>query len=143
MKPFEPYHPDPEIAAGVAADTLAAEIEDLAAGYLPRRWQCECGAEHGRGHFYTIGTHRCFHCGYVGDGGVMIGPDMSAMSLGRSSRSSSQPEQSYRDGVPGFYIVDLAAQVVVAGPYKLMGTAEYQAALREPPSMIVVEVDRG
>lgn len=59
------------------------------------------------------------------------------VSLSRTSGA----EQRHRDGVPGFYIVALAAQKVVAGPYKKMGTAEYQAALREPPSMIVVEVE--
>ena len=69
------YHPDDEINAGVAADTLEAERIDLAAGYTPRRWQCECGAEHGRGHFQTIGIHRCLACGYVGTGGAMLLPD--------------------------------------------------------------------
>lgn len=67
------YHPDPEINAGVAADALDAERADLAAGYPPRRWQCSCGASHGRGHFMTIGIHRCLGCGYVGPGGVMFG----------------------------------------------------------------------
>lgn len=66
------YHPDPAIAAEVAADVLAAEVADLAAGYPPRAWTCpDCGAEHSRGHFLTIGSHRCLRCGYVGTGGVM------------------------------------------------------------------------
>lgn len=66
------YHPDPEINAGVAADALEAERADLAAGYPPRRWICpDCEIEHRRGHFLTIGTHRCLRCGYVGTGGVM------------------------------------------------------------------------
>jgi hypothetical protein len=65
------YHHDPQISAEVAADALIAEQLDLAAGYPPRRWTCECGASHSRGHFYAIGVHRCLSCGYVGDGGVM------------------------------------------------------------------------
>ncbi len=65
------YHPDPAINAEVAAAALAAERADLAAGYMPRRWLCDCGAEHRRGHFLTIGVHRCLGCGYVGTGGVM------------------------------------------------------------------------
>ncbi len=69
------YHPDPEINGGVAADALDAERADLAADYLPSRWRCECGAEHGRGHFMAIGIHRCLGCGYVvGPDGVMLGP---------------------------------------------------------------------
>lgn len=68
------YHPDPEINEGVAADALEAEQADLAAGYSPRRWECECGASHARGHFQSIGVHRCLGCGYVGTGGRMIGP---------------------------------------------------------------------
>jgi hypothetical protein len=66
------YHPDPEINASVAAEVLAAEIVDLRIGYPPRRWVCPCGTGHGRGHFLSIGQHRCLHCGYVGNGGVMI-----------------------------------------------------------------------
>lgn len=50
------YHPDAVTSEQVAADVLAAEVLDLAAGYPPRRWTCECGA---------------LSCGYVGDGGVM------------------------------------------------------------------------
>jgi len=66
------YHPDPEINAEVALDTLEAEIADLAAGYPPRWWTCpDCLAQHNRGHFGVIGNHRCLRCGYVGDGGVM------------------------------------------------------------------------
>lgn len=66
------YHPDPEINRGVAADALQAEIADLAAGYVPRKWVCPCGASHSRGHFMSIGIHRCMKCGYVGDEGVMV-----------------------------------------------------------------------
>jgi rubredoxin len=67
------YHPDPEINAEVAADVLEAERADLAAGAMPRRWQCpDCGAEHSRGHFGNIGNHRCLGCGYAGPGGVML-----------------------------------------------------------------------
>ena len=71
-KAAEPVHPDPEISAGVAADALEAERADLAAGYPPRRWLCICGTEHSRGHFGTIGVHRCLSCGYAGTGGVMM-----------------------------------------------------------------------
>ncbi len=66
------YHPDPVINPEAAATALEAERTDLAAGYKPRRWLCDCGAEHGRGHFLTIGVHRCLACGYVGTGGVML-----------------------------------------------------------------------
>lgn len=65
------YHPDPEINAGVAAMALEAERVDLTAGYPPRRWICPCGVGHERGHFMTIGIHRCLTCGYVGPDGVM------------------------------------------------------------------------
>lgn len=65
------YHPDATINAEVAADTLEAERADLEAGYPPRAWICPCGASHSRGHFGSIGIHRCLACGYVGDGGVM------------------------------------------------------------------------
>jgi hypothetical protein len=65
------YHPDPEINAEVAQQTLDAEKFDLAAGYPPRRWTCPCGASHSRGHFGFIGNHRCLRCGYAGDDGVM------------------------------------------------------------------------
>jgi hypothetical protein len=68
------YHPDPAINAAVALDVLDAEHADLAAGYPPRRWQCPNGHVHGRGHFLTVGVHRCFTCGYTGEGGIMIGP---------------------------------------------------------------------
>lgn len=74
-KPEAVYHPDPAINAGVAMDMLAAETADLAAGYPPRRWLCRCGASHSRGHFLSVGQHRCLSCGYVGDGGVMIEQD--------------------------------------------------------------------
>ena len=66
------YHPDPGINPEIVADALAAERADLAAGYAPRRWRCICGAEHSRGHFETIGVHRCLTCGYIGTGGVML-----------------------------------------------------------------------
>lgn len=69
------YHPDPEINAEVIADAIAGEIADLAAGYPPKRWICPCGASHSRGHFMTIGVHRCLKCGYYGDGGVMLTED--------------------------------------------------------------------
>jgi ribosomal protein L37AE/L43A len=67
------YHPDPEINAQVARDTLAAEVADLNAGFPPRRWICPCcHAAHSRGHFMSVGVHRCLRCGYVGEGGVMV-----------------------------------------------------------------------
>lgn len=70
------YHPDPEINAGVILDAIAAEVADLRAGYLPRRWKCpDCGRSHSRGHFMSIGVHRCLWCGYVGIGGVMWDPE--------------------------------------------------------------------
>lgn len=69
------YHPDAAINAEVAADALDAERADLAAGYPPRPWRCpDCGAEHVRGHFLSLGTHRCLACGYVGTGGVVTEP---------------------------------------------------------------------
>ena len=35
-------------------------------------WRCpDCGNGHKRGHFQTIGVHRCMGCGYVDDGGTM------------------------------------------------------------------------
>jgi rubredoxin len=82
------YHPDPEIDAEVAAEVLESERADLAAGYPPRRWKCpDCGAEHGRGHFMTIGTHRCLGCGYVGAGGVMDLPEPVAGGSAPDDRS--------------------------------------------------------
>jgi hypothetical protein len=66
------YHPDHEINEEVKREALAGEIFDLGSGMSPKRWRCECGAEHGRGHFGNIGAHRCLSCGYVGDGGVML-----------------------------------------------------------------------
>lgn len=68
------YHPDPEINAQVAQEAMDAERADLKAGYPPRTWQCECGASHSRGHFMSIGCHRCLRCGYQGPGGILIGP---------------------------------------------------------------------
>jgi rubredoxin len=71
-----PYHPDPVIDAEIAATSLEAERHDLALGFPPRKWECpECGHTHSRGHFMTVGVHRCLHCGYVGDGGMMFLPD--------------------------------------------------------------------
>lgn len=66
------YHPDPVINAQVIADTREAEIADLTAGYPPRRWRCTCGAEHSRGHFSTVGIHRCLACGYTGPEGIIL-----------------------------------------------------------------------
>lgn len=66
-----PYHSDPAIDAEVRGDALMAEQTDLAAGYAPRWWVCPCGRSHRRGHFLTIGVHRCLGCGYVGEGGTM------------------------------------------------------------------------
>lgn len=76
------YHPDPEINEGHRVDSLDAENADLAAGYPPRRWECECGASHGRGHFPlgAVGSHRCMNCGYVGTGGRMFVDDGKAES---------------------------------------------------------------
>lgn len=70
------YHPDPDINAEVTRDVIQAEIDDLAAGYDPRRWTCECSASHSRGSFPIghIGSHRCMNCGYIGIGGVMWDP---------------------------------------------------------------------
>lgn len=65
------YHPDPEINAEIVQAALEAERADLAAGYPPKFWRCECGAGHRRGHFQTIGVHRCMRCGYVGASGTM------------------------------------------------------------------------
>jgi hypothetical protein len=79
------YHPDPDINAGVAADVLAAELVDLRTGYPPRRWACPCGASHSRGHFQAIGQHRCLHCGYVGEGGVMWDSESEAAPTGSAA----------------------------------------------------------
>jgi hypothetical protein len=80
------YHPDPEINAEVAAEALEAERADLAAGYPPRRWQCDCGASHGRGHFMVLGNHRCLACGYAGRGGVMFGTSNMTPPTERDAR---------------------------------------------------------
>lgn len=69
------YHPDLAINAEIAADVLEGERADLAAGYPPSRWTCDCGASHARGHFMTVGIHRCLRCGYVGGDGVMAHVD--------------------------------------------------------------------
>lgn len=71
---WTPAHPDPEIAAELEQEARGSERVDVAAGYTPRRWRCDCGAEHGRGHFGTVGVHRCLACGYVGQGGTLIEP---------------------------------------------------------------------
>lgn len=68
------YHPDPEINAEVLQDIADAERVDMAAGFPPYKWQCDCGASHSRGHFGSIGVHRCLRCGYVGAGGTPITP---------------------------------------------------------------------
>jgi hypothetical protein len=68
------YHPDPAINAECIIDAIEAERADLAAGYPPRRWTCICGASHSRGHFMSVGAHRCLRCGYQGTGGVMEVP---------------------------------------------------------------------
>jgi len=65
------YHPNPTINAEVAAEAAEAERVNLAAGLPPAPWQCVCGAVHRRGHFMSIGVHRCLKCGYVGAGGVL------------------------------------------------------------------------
>lgn len=69
-----PYHPDAEIAAECHEQAVEAEATDVAAGYAPRGWRCDCGAEHSRGHFLTVGVHRCLACGYVGTGGTLGDP---------------------------------------------------------------------
>jgi len=71
----DPLHPDPAIAAELAEEAREAARADLSAGYPPRRWRCDCGAEHSRGHFQAIGVHRCLACGYVGTGGTLLEPD--------------------------------------------------------------------
>jgi hypothetical protein len=63
------YHPDDEIDAGVTADAHEAEQANLAAGFLPSPWECECGAAHARGPIEGGAVHRCLNCGYVGEGG--------------------------------------------------------------------------
>ncbi len=69
------YHPDPEINKGCILDAIEAERIDLSIGYPPRRWTCpQCRNSHSRGHFLSIGQHRCLHCGYVGTEGVMWDP---------------------------------------------------------------------
>ena len=68
------YHPDADIDEELHKEAAEAEAADLTAGYPPRRWRCDCGSEHGRGHFLSIGQHRCLRCGYVGQGGTYIGP---------------------------------------------------------------------
>lgn len=71
------HHPDAEINSEIEADAREAERFDVAAGYPPRRWMCDCGATHGRGHFLAIGQHRCLACGYVGTGGTLLEPSVA------------------------------------------------------------------
>jgi len=58
--------PTGTVDSEVRAEEQESEAADLAAGYPPRRWRCDCGREHGRGHFQSVGVHRCLGCGYVG-----------------------------------------------------------------------------
>ena len=70
------YHPDPEINEEIIVESLVAEKFDLAAGYPPRPWMCPvCSTTHKRGHFGTIGAHRCLKCGYQGHEGIMLEGD--------------------------------------------------------------------
>lgn len=66
------YHPDLDINKKIQEDVLQGEIKDLESGFLPRRWECTCGAEHSRGNFMSIGVHRCLNCGYVGEDGILL-----------------------------------------------------------------------
>lgn len=67
------YHPDPEINLAIEEESMESERIDLEAGYAPRRWRCpDCKAEHSRGHFMSIGVHRCLRCGYCGPKGLMF-----------------------------------------------------------------------
>lgn len=84
------YHPDPEINQEVSAEVLAAEVLDLASGMAPRRWTCpQCGNSHSRGHFMTIGQHRCLRCGYVGCDGVMWDPQSEQEPSTNASNAST------------------------------------------------------
>ena len=75
MTPFD-YNPDPAIDAGLRRKANEAEAFDLSIGYPPRLWTCPCcSAAHSRGHFGSIGVHRCLRCGYSGDRGVLSLPD--------------------------------------------------------------------
>jgi uncharacterized Zn finger protein len=66
------YHPDFKINKEIQRESLESEIIDMEAGFSPRWWQCpDCGSSHQRGHFGTIGSHRCLRCGYVGGDGIM------------------------------------------------------------------------
>jgi hypothetical protein len=67
------YHPDPAINDEIIEQANEAERFDLSIGYPPRAWTCPCGTSHSRGHFLTVGIHRCMKCGYTGSGGVMHG----------------------------------------------------------------------
>lgn len=67
------YHPDPEVNDGIAADVLAGEEANLRAGFPPSPWECECGAQHNRGHT-TLGVHRCMRCGEHKTGGRLMDP---------------------------------------------------------------------
>lgn len=86
------YHPDAEINEGVAADAHEGEQANLAAGLDPTPWECECGAAHARGHFQSIGAHRCLRCGYVGPGGRYIDPhEFEEYPTERKHRMTSDP----------------------------------------------------
>lgn len=66
------YHPDTEINAEIIEQALEAETSDLKAGYPSRWWVCPvCETPHNRGHFGTVGSHRCWKCGYAGGEGTM------------------------------------------------------------------------
>jgi len=67
------YHPDAEINEEIAADVQAGEEANLAAGFLPSPWECECGAQYNRGHT-TLGVHRCLRCGEYRDDGRLLDP---------------------------------------------------------------------
>lgn len=68
------YHPDSEINAGVALDAQEGEEASIAAGLAPSPWECECGAQHNRGHT-TLGVHRCMRCGEYKEGGRLMDPN--------------------------------------------------------------------
>lgn len=61
----EPWHPDPEIDAGVRADVAeAADIDDAVAREQKAGWfYCACGASHDRGPLNGVDVYRCLRCG--------------------------------------------------------------------------------
>src|SRR6478735_1570775 len=87
------YHPDPEINEGIAADARGGEAYNLSVGLAPAAWECECGAAHNRGHFQSIGVHRCLRCGYVGDGGRLMDPSGFIEYRERQTRASEYEEE--------------------------------------------------